>query len=576
MTTAKDTKPKAEPKVIDNLSLWEQVREVPKNAQKPISGGRLKGMTDINPMFRIKTLTEQFGVCGIGWYYEITRQWTEEGGKGEKAAFVTIALYIKGDNEWLKPIVGTGGSSFIANEKNGLYTSDECVDGDCSVLTKKGWIKFKEYNGIDEIAQFNKDTDEISFVKPINFIEKYSEDTYVKGSVIMTGGHRNLLERVSNSAINKRFVDIAENISDYSTKVSSRPMVEHRGKAKAFRDIKSGFYGNPLSLTPLQKVGIMVACDGTKYRENKDGTIHWRLEFSKKRKIEKARELLFAAEIEILRDYSTKRSNGSTTTSLEFGLKDRINYKEYTAFLPLGNYPFLMDEISFWDGHCQKGKYKTFCTTNYKSATYLQTLFALSGKTVTFQTKLRPDPNHSTFYILYEKVNKTCMEEIREYGEGCLVYCVEVPTTFFLIKKNDDILVTGNCYKMALTDALSVSCKSLGVGADIYWSKDGESKYNKGAEPLETKATPRNTSAKTPERPTTTTTSPVITMEQAKRLYAMSKSDAVMCKEVMGTFGYTSAKDILRKDYDEICATVVEKVAEKEAFPEFNDEGLPF
>ena len=57
---------------MDNLKIYNAVREVPKEAQKSIGGGRLKGMTDINPMWRIKTLTEQFGACGIGWYYEIT------------------------------------------------------------------------------------------------------------------------------------------------------------------------------------------------------------------------------------------------------------------------------------------------------------------------------------------------------------------------------------------------------------------------------------------------------------------------------------------------------------------------
>ena len=50
----------------DNLKLYNAVRSVPAEAQKKINGGRLKGMTDINPMWRIKTLTEQFGVCGVG------------------------------------------------------------------------------------------------------------------------------------------------------------------------------------------------------------------------------------------------------------------------------------------------------------------------------------------------------------------------------------------------------------------------------------------------------------------------------------------------------------------------------
>lgn len=115
-----------EDEISDNLYLYNQVREVPPEAQKPISGGRLNGMTDINPMWRIKTLTEQFGVCGFNWYYTIDKTWLETGGNGEIAAFVEISLYIKIEGEWSKPIKGIGGSAFVVKEKNGLHTSDEC------------------------------------------------------------------------------------------------------------------------------------------------------------------------------------------------------------------------------------------------------------------------------------------------------------------------------------------------------------------------------------------------------------------------------------------------------------------
>ena len=111
---------------MDNLKIYNAVREVPADAKRQITAGRLKGKTDINPMWRIKALTEQFGPCGIGWKYEITREWMEPGAKGEISAFVDINLYYKYEGEWSEPIPGTGGSAFVANEKNGPYTSDEC------------------------------------------------------------------------------------------------------------------------------------------------------------------------------------------------------------------------------------------------------------------------------------------------------------------------------------------------------------------------------------------------------------------------------------------------------------------
>lgn len=111
---------------MDNLKIYNATRTVPDAAIKEIKGGRLKGMSDINPMWRIKTLTEQFGICGIGWKYEIVKTWMETGGKGEIAAFCQINLYVKVDGAWSDPIPGTGGSMFVSEESKGLYTSDEC------------------------------------------------------------------------------------------------------------------------------------------------------------------------------------------------------------------------------------------------------------------------------------------------------------------------------------------------------------------------------------------------------------------------------------------------------------------
>ena len=110
---------------MNNLDIYENVRSVPDTACRKITGGRLNGKTDINPMWRIKTLTEQFGPCGIGWYYDVDRQWTETHGD-EAAAFVNIRLYINVSGEWSKPIFGTGGAMFVETQKSGAHVSDEC------------------------------------------------------------------------------------------------------------------------------------------------------------------------------------------------------------------------------------------------------------------------------------------------------------------------------------------------------------------------------------------------------------------------------------------------------------------
>ena len=107
-----------------NLSIYNKVRSVPQTALKTIVAGRLKGMSDVNPVWRILAMTDTFGVCGIGWKYEITKQWTETFGN-EVKGFCNINLYVKVDGEWSDAIPGTGGSSFVTMERNGAYVSDE-------------------------------------------------------------------------------------------------------------------------------------------------------------------------------------------------------------------------------------------------------------------------------------------------------------------------------------------------------------------------------------------------------------------------------------------------------------------
>lgn len=153
---------------MKNLELYNKVREVPTEAKKNIGGGRLKGMTDINPMWRIKTLTEQFGPVGFGWYYKILNKEIIPGANDEQVAIVDIEMFIKIDDEWSKPIAGTGGSAFVTKERNGLYTSDEAfkmaltdaLSVSCKALGVGANVYFAKdktkYDQVQETQKFKK------------------------------------------------------------------------------------------------------------------------------------------------------------------------------------------------------------------------------------------------------------------------------------------------------------------------------------------------------------------------------------------------------------------------------------
>ena len=79
---------------MENLSIYNKLSVTPPEARKEIVAGRLKGFTDINPMWRIKCLTENFGVCGFGRKYVITDKRLDQGCKGQVSAFVDINLFV--------------------------------------------------------------------------------------------------------------------------------------------------------------------------------------------------------------------------------------------------------------------------------------------------------------------------------------------------------------------------------------------------------------------------------------------------------------------------------------------------
>ena len=172
---------------MDNMDIYNQLKSVPEKAQKQITGGRLKGMTDIKPMWRIEKLTEVFGMCGIGWKAPITNREIIDGANGEKIAVVDINLFVKVNGEWSEAIQGTGGSSFIANEQKGLYTSDECFKmaytDALSVACKSLGMGADIYWGDSKYTTTQKETigtNEINIEAKLGFGTKHKEHTWVQ------------------------------------------------------------------------------------------------------------------------------------------------------------------------------------------------------------------------------------------------------------------------------------------------------------------------------------------------------------------------------------------------------------
>lgn len=110
----------------ENMRIYDKGRDVPSTAKEIIKGGDLKGFTNIKPMWRIKRLTEMFGPCGEGWYYEKIKEENIPVIDGRIIYTVDINLFYKKENgEWAIPVFGTGGSELVIFRYEKLYVDND-------------------------------------------------------------------------------------------------------------------------------------------------------------------------------------------------------------------------------------------------------------------------------------------------------------------------------------------------------------------------------------------------------------------------------------------------------------------
>lgn len=123
------TEPAQDDSIHANMRFYGKVQDTPKEAQKSFNNGRFSG-TDINPMWRIKKLTEVFGPCGFGWWTQnVKYNFVNSEQTNEVAVFCELELVVVDPETDLAshPIYGVGGNTFVAQRKSGPQSSDEAM-----------------------------------------------------------------------------------------------------------------------------------------------------------------------------------------------------------------------------------------------------------------------------------------------------------------------------------------------------------------------------------------------------------------------------------------------------------------
>lgn len=104
---------------------YSKLATPPVSALKAINGGTLSGKANINPQWKIQAVTEVYGLCGIGWKYEIADKQIIDCPDGQKLIYLTVALQVKDGDQWSAPIYGIGGDLIIKKRGSGLLADDD-------------------------------------------------------------------------------------------------------------------------------------------------------------------------------------------------------------------------------------------------------------------------------------------------------------------------------------------------------------------------------------------------------------------------------------------------------------------
>ena len=307
-----------------------------------------------------------------------------------------------------------------------------CFSEDTEVLTDAGWIRFDELPRDVCIAQFDATTQEITFVEPLEYIQRpctpgeMRQLTLEQIDLCLTGDHEQLVLHQRG-----RYAKV--------------PVDNLRSGSKF---VHAGMYRG--GVVDVSSAWITLVCAA-----QADGSWNgygWDFGFAKKRKIDRLRKALDALNVVYT---ESPRKRGGVRFYVRKLWAERLHTllganKEFGPYLLQWSRLSLdrfLDEIMFWDGSfTRKNCYSSNSVVN---ADWVQIIALLSNRRArkrgytahghgpNWQIDMPQKRNHSW-------TNHLVRETIDYSGD---VYCVRVPTGNIVVRRNGKAVVTGNCPK---------------------------------------------------------------------------------------------------------------------------------
>jgi uracil-DNA glycosylase family 4 len=321
--------------------------------------------------------------------------------------------------------------------KIGKTIKHACVDKDTEVLTEKGWkeIQFLDVEK-DKVAQWDKEN-KITFTKPLKvFKYKYKGNLLrFKKSYFSQTVTKNHRFPIWNRKAKKFKVVLSQDLFRANNGDYSLPI--------------SGYFNGSINITP-EIIRLFTALQA-------DGSIRERLRhgkeisfmFKKVRKIERLKVLLNNCKIRYSTYETTEKRTGfylnkeDSAELFNFAVKTKKKFDSWILQLSQDCLNALVDEARWWDARRNKGNNSyQYYSVDRTNCEWLQTAAHLTGRRATIYN------NHPTVFTtnVSDAILLTGTEKAKKvtvpYND--YVYSLNVPSTYYLVRKDGLISITGN------------------------------------------------------------------------------------------------------------------------------------
>ncbi len=341
--------------------------------------------------------------------------------------------------------------------------SPNCFSSDTEVLTRGGWIRFDALPRGVEVAQWNEGR--IAFVVPVSYVERDAapgEVVTIRNQHIrlqVTADHRCLLRHRKTGE--RRVFPAAEYPGDWE-------------------QIHAGIYAGPGLALSADEITVLCAmqADGAWDGEARPGMD---FSFHRQRKIDRlvaalgrlsAPHSIRASPVETAWGVGTRvriRVGTSPLVSRILSLLGREKVFSWGMLFAMSTAEIraFISECYLWDG--SETRRNCYSSSVRRNAEVFQAAVAISGERAHWRIYEAASgrPNYQVDVTDRDYSLTTNVERARSAG-GQRVYCLSVPSSFILVRREGEIMVTGQCQNFPdrLRDMIVAGPGHVLVGCD--------------------------------------------------------------------------------------------------------------